>query len=173
MKRVHLLLISLLISAVNSLKSSLRCLGCSHTSSYVREEEPGSLSGSGLYTLLDWFPSTSGPLEFHWMCVHCSTAPVWFCSVVVFRQRHQLPGESVHQYVSNLRCLASHCKFAALTKEMIRDQLIEHTTFPKVRETLLLESDDQFGGTRHSPSPSHASHKRTRAASASKAAFLR
>ena len=60
----------------------------------------------------------------------------------MFRQRHQLPGESVHQYVSNLKGLASHCKFGALTDEMIRDQLIEHTTQAKIRETLLLESDD-------------------------------
>ena len=59
----------------------------------------------------------------------------------MFRRRHQLPGESVHQYVSNLKGLANHCKFGTLTDEMIRDQLIEHTTQAKIRETLL-ESDD-------------------------------
>ena len=41
---------------------------------------------------------------------------------------HQLLGESVHQYVSNLKGLASHGKFGPLTDEMIRDQLIENTT---------------------------------------------
>ncbi len=60
----------------------------------------------------------------------------------LFRQRHQLPGESVQQYVANLRGLASTCKFGALQDEMIRDQLIEHTNDTKVRETLLLEPDD-------------------------------
>ncbi|KAL0148283.1 hypothetical protein M9458_056429 [Cirrhinus mrigala] len=60
----------------------------------------------------------------------------------LFRQRHQLPGESVQQYVANLRGLASTCKFGALQDEMIRDQLIEHTNDAKVRETLLLEPDD-------------------------------
>ncbi|KAL0148064.1 hypothetical protein M9458_056604 [Cirrhinus mrigala] len=60
----------------------------------------------------------------------------------LFRQRHQLPGESVQQYVANLRGLASTCKFGALQDEMIHDQLIEHTNDAKVRETLLLEPDD-------------------------------
>ncbi len=32
----------------------------------------------------------------------------------LFRQRHQLPGESVQQYVANLRGFASTCKFGAL-----------------------------------------------------------
>ncbi len=64
------------------------------------------------------------------------------CDVFLFRQRHQLPGESVQQYVANLRGLASTCKFGALQDEMICDQLIEHTNDTKVRETLLLEPDD-------------------------------
>ncbi len=62
----------------------------------------------------------------------------WF----LLRQRHQLPGESVQQYVANLRGFASTCKFGALKEEIIRNQLIEHTNDAKVRETLLLEPDD-------------------------------
>ncbi len=60
----------------------------------------------------------------------------------IFRRCHQLPGESVHQYVANLRGLANSCKFGALCDEMIRDQLIEHTNNEKILEVLLLESDD-------------------------------
>ncbi|ROL50856.1 Retrovirus-related Pol polyprotein from transposon opus [Anabarilius grahami] len=60
----------------------------------------------------------------------------------IFRRRHQLPGESVHQYVANLRGLANSCKFGGLHDEMIRDQLIEHTSDNKIRETLLLQPDD-------------------------------
>lgn len=60
----------------------------------------------------------------------------------LFRQRHQLSGETAQQYVANLRALASTCKFGPLQDEMIRDQLIEHTNNTKVRETLLLEPDD-------------------------------
>lgn len=52
----------------------------------------------------------------------------------VFRQRHQLPVESVHQYVANLRGLANSCKFGGLRNEMIRDQLMEHTNDNKIIE---------------------------------------
>ncbi|ROL51965.1 hypothetical protein DPX16_19484 [Anabarilius grahami] len=62
----------------------------------------------------------------------------WF----VFCRRHQLPGESMHQYVANLRGLANSCKFGGLRDEMIRNQLIEHTNDNKIRETLLLQPDD-------------------------------
>ncbi|KAL0150690.1 hypothetical protein M9458_053994, partial [Cirrhinus mrigala] len=60
----------------------------------------------------------------------------------IFRRRHQLPGESVHQFVADLRGLANSCKFWELRDEMIRDQLIEHTNNNKIRETLLLQPDD-------------------------------
>ncbi len=59
-----------------------------------------------------------------------------------FCQRHQLLGETVHQYVADLRGLATLCKFGALQDQMIRDQLIEHTNMEKLREMLLLEPDD-------------------------------
>lgn len=45
-------------------------------------------------------------------------------------------------FVANLRGLAGSCKFGALQDEIVRDQLIEHTSNPKVRKTLLLEADD-------------------------------
>lgn len=61
---------------------------------------------------------------------------------VMFWRRHQRPGESVSQYVADLRGLASLCKFKALQDEMIRDQLILHTNCNKIRDKLLLENDD-------------------------------
>lgn len=48
----------------------------------------------------------------------------------IFRQRRQLPGESIQQFVANLRGLAGSCKFGALQDEMVCDQLIEHTSNP-------------------------------------------
>lgn len=60
---------------------------------------------------------------------------------VIFRRRYQRPGESVTQYVADLRGLASSCKFGVLQDEMIRDQLILHTNCDKTREKLLLEND--------------------------------
>ena len=61
---------------------------------------------------------------------------------VIFRRRHQRSGESVTQFVADLRGLASLCKFGALQDEMIRDHLILHTNCDKIRERLLLENDD-------------------------------
>ncbi|KAJ8333462.1 hypothetical protein SKAU_G00414700 [Synaphobranchus kaupii] len=61
---------------------------------------------------------------------------------IVFRQRRQQTGESVHHYVADLRSLASLCKFGALEEELIRDQLAEHTNNPKFREKLLMSPDD-------------------------------
>ncbi|CAK6984814.1 gypsy-16 si, partial [Scomber scombrus] len=61
---------------------------------------------------------------------------------IVFRQRGQRPGESVHHYVTDLWCLASLCKFGNLEEEMIRDQLAEHTTDPKLWEKLFMSLDD-------------------------------
>uniref|UniRef100_A0A667WQF1 Retrotransposon gag domain-containing protein n=1 Tax=Myripristis murdjan TaxID=586833 RepID=A0A667WQF1_9TELE len=61
---------------------------------------------------------------------------------IAFCQRRQRQGESVHHYVTDLRCLASLCKFDTLEQEMIRDQLAEHTTNPKLREKLLMSPDD-------------------------------
>lgn len=61
---------------------------------------------------------------------------------ILFRQRKQRTGESVHQYVADLRGLASACKFDALQDEMIRDQLAEHTNDPKIRERLITSPDD-------------------------------
>ena len=43
----------------------------------------------------------------------------------MFRQRAQHTGETVRQYATALRELASTCNYGALTDEFIRDQLIE------------------------------------------------
>ena len=61
---------------------------------------------------------------------------------ILFRQRKQRVGESVHQYIADLRSLASYCKFGALENEMKRDQLAEHTTSAKIREKLITSPDD-------------------------------
>ena len=58
-----------------------------------------------------------------------------------FRQLAQLPGESTLQYVAALRELRVNCDFGALADDMIRDQIIEKTTTPRIRERLLLETN--------------------------------
>ena len=58
-----------------------------------------------------------------------------------FRQRAQRPGESVREYITALHELVANCNFGQLSDELIRDQLIEKTNNPRVRERLLMEPD--------------------------------
>ena len=51
-----------------------------------------------------------------------------------FRQRYQRQGESAREYVSALRELAVTCRFGELRDELVRDQLIEKSIHPKMRE---------------------------------------
>ena len=55
-----------------------------------------------------------------------------------FRSRAHAPGETIDQYVSVLRELSCDCNFGAGLEDALRDQLIEKTVEPKVREQLLL-----------------------------------
>ena len=58
------------------------------------------------------------------------------------RRRLQRPGESVRNYVANLRDMARLCDYGALQEQLIRDQFIEGILCEKTRERLLLESDN-------------------------------
>lgn len=55
---------------------------------------------------------------------------------IIVRQCRQRLGESVHQDVTDLCCLASLCKCSLLEEEMIWDQLAEHTIDSKLRKKL-------------------------------------
>ena len=59
-----------------------------------------------------------------------------------FRCRAQQPGESVLQWISSLRQLASSCEYGDRTDEFLRDQLIERTSSSKLRQRLLMEGSD-------------------------------
>lgn len=57
------------------------------------------------------------------------------------RQRAQLPGEIVEEYVASLRILAKTCKWEGQTEDLICDPLVENTSTKEVRERLLLEPE--------------------------------
>ncbi|XP_064477798.1 uncharacterized protein K02A2.6-like [Ornithodoros turicata] len=56
-----------------------------------------------------------------------------------FRQRKQRPGESIHDFVTDLRILVIHCDFGMLQDDMVRDQIVAGTVIPGLRERLLSE----------------------------------
>uniref|UniRef100_A0A3Q3F321 Retrotransposon gag domain-containing protein n=1 Tax=Labrus bergylta TaxID=56723 RepID=A0A3Q3F321_9LABR len=90
---------------------------------------------------------TLGPAATYTECVtllagHFAAPRSVILRWIVFRQRRQHVGESVHHYVADLRGLASLCQFGVLENELIRDQLAEHAIDPKVREKLLMSADD-------------------------------
>ncbi|XP_077976286.1 uncharacterized protein LOC144432100 [Styela clava] len=56
-----------------------------------------------------------------------------------FRQRSQLPGESIGENLAALRELITDCNFRD-PYEMIRDQIVEKTSVNKIQEKLLMKS---------------------------------
>ncbi|XP_064470125.1 uncharacterized protein K02A2.6-like [Ornithodoros turicata] len=56
-----------------------------------------------------------------------------------FRHRRQLPSEAIDDYVIALRELASTCDFGTTLDSMLRDQIVESTNIPHLRDRLLLE----------------------------------
>lgn len=58
-----------------------------------------------------------------------------------FRQPAQAVGESTDHYVAALCELMKQCKSGDMESEMLRDQIVEKTNNPHVRERLLMEED--------------------------------
>lgn len=59
-----------------------------------------------------------------------------------FRSRSQQPGETVAAWVTALRQLAASCEYDARTDEFIRDQVVERTASPRLRQRLLMEGSN-------------------------------
>ena len=58
-----------------------------------------------------------------------------------FLTREQLPGESVDQYVTELRTLAASCEWGDLKDDLICSRIVSGISSRVVRERLLRESD--------------------------------
>ena len=59
----------------------------------------------------------------------------------VFNTRNQQPGESVDQYVTDLRKKAKTCEFGILTESLIKDGLVCGAASDKTRSRLLKQAD--------------------------------
>jgi len=64
----------------------------------------------------------------------------------VFNTRNQQPGESIDQYVTDLRNKAKTCEFGDLTDSLIKDRLVCGITSDKTRSRLLKQSSLTLGG---------------------------
>lgn len=64
----------------------------------------------------------------------------------VFNTRNQQPGESIDQYVAELRNKAKTCEFGDLTDSLIKDQAVCGITSDKTRSRLLKQPSLTLGG---------------------------
>src|SRR5258705_8234455 len=84
--------------------------------------------------------SLSYPDVVERMRTHFSPAPSFIVQRCRFHRRLQLPGESITDYLTNLRKLAEHCQFANLN-DRLRDQLVAGISDDKLKCRLLEEQD--------------------------------
>ena len=59
----------------------------------------------------------------------------------VFNTRNQQPGETIDQYVTDLRTKAKTCEFGTLTDSLIRDRIVGGITSDSTRSRLLQKAD--------------------------------
>ena len=52
-----------------------------------------------------------------------------------FNTRNQSDGETIDEYVTELKRIAKDCAYGELTSEMIRDRIVRGANNPQVRET--------------------------------------
>ncbi len=64
----------------------------------------------------------------------------------VFNTRNQQPGETIDQYVTDLRSKAKTCEFGALTDSLIKDRLVGGVVSDKTRSCLLKQADLTLAG---------------------------
>ena len=64
----------------------------------------------------------------------------------VFNCRTQQPGETVDQYVTDLRCKAKTCEFGTLTDSLIRDRIVYGILSDKTRGRLLKDANLSLAG---------------------------
>ena len=75
------------------------------------------------------------------MANHASPKPSVTVERFRFNSRTQRPGESVAEFVAQLKCLSEHCEFGAAAKEMLRDRLVCGLSDTIIQRKLLAEAD--------------------------------
>ena len=61
-----------------------------------------------------------------------------------FNTRNQESGETIYNFVTELKLLSQYCAFEHLEESLVKDRIVCGTNDPKLRERLLRESDLNF-----------------------------
>ncbi|XP_067951899.1 uncharacterized protein [Watersipora subatra] len=107
-----------------------------------------SLIGPKLYKLLRGLAAPDRPTAKSFkelttlLSNHISPPPLEIAETYRFHQRNQLPGESIHEYVAQLKLLAEHCNFEGAYRErVLRDRLVCGIYCENARRKLLTVAD--------------------------------
>ena len=72
---------------------------------------------------------------------HFEPKPLVIAERFHFHRREQAEGESINEYMAELRRLTTHCKFGALLDEALRDRLVCGLRNGSIQKKLLTEAD--------------------------------
>ena len=75
---------------------------------------------------------------------HYEPKPLIIAERYTFNQRNQRSGESVAEYVAELRRLAATCKFAAFLDDALRDRLVCGLRSESARRRLLADAEGEI-----------------------------
>ena len=103
--------------------------------------------GSDIYALLRSLLSPAKPREKSFQNLvdmlqhHFDPKPLVIAERFHFHRRDQAEGESITEYLSEFRCLVTHCKFEEYFEQTLRDHLVCGIHHENTQKRLLLESN--------------------------------
>ena len=109
-----------------------------------------SACGPSTYQLIRNLASPTKPAEKSYddlvklISDHLHPTPTIACQRYNFNTRKQKEGESIAEYVAELRRIAEHCNYDAMLEEMLRDKLMCGVRDRRMRQKLLAEKDLTF-----------------------------
>jgi hypothetical protein len=109
-----------------------------------------SIIGGSTYTLLRDLVAPQSPRDLSLddaikaLKAHFEPKPIVIAERYHFHRRSQLPGESVADFVANLRKLSKHCAFGAFLEDALRDRLVCGLRSESMQKKLLSVKDLTF-----------------------------
>ena len=109
-----------------------------------------SVIGAKTYALLRSLLTPTAPKDKEFKDIkaalesHFEPKPIRSAERYYFRRRLQAPGESIAEYVAELRRLSTNCKFDGYLEEELCDQLVCGVRVEGIRKKLMSEDDLTF-----------------------------